>query len=86
MPAKLTDMPPDRLDALIKHPFHRENAERLIGFIRDLRECHCPEDFVAFQHELLKAMLEASHARAARNRVIKRLKRGEKLPRTRPSW
>ncbi|MFJ6291828.1 hypothetical protein ACIQJX_00590 [Streptomyces griseoviridis] len=80
MPVKLTDMPPDRLDALIKHPFHRENAERLIGFIRDLRECHGPDDFVAFQHELLKATLEASHARAARNRVIKRLKRREKLP------
>ncbi|MET7534342.1 hypothetical protein [Streptomyces goshikiensis] len=42
----LTDKPSDRLDALIKHPFHRESAERLVGFIEDLRQCHGVEDFV----------------------------------------
>ncbi|MFF4450131.1 hypothetical protein [Streptomyces sp. NPDC001502] len=45
----LTDMLSDRLDALIKHPFHRENAERLVGFIEDLRQCHRVEGFVTFR-------------------------------------
>ncbi|MCX4695541.1 hypothetical protein [Streptomyces sp. NBC_01408] len=36
----LTDKPSDRLDALIKRPFHRENAERLVGFIEDPYQCH----------------------------------------------
>lgn len=49
MSPMLTDMPPDRLDALIKHPFHRETVERLVGFIRDLRECRTLENYVAFQ-------------------------------------
>ncbi|MGW5434433.1 hypothetical protein ACWET9_46185 [Streptomyces sp. NPDC004059] len=73
-------MPSDRLDAMVKHPFHRENAERLIGFIRDLRRCHSPEDYVAFQEQLLHAALAANEARAQRSRVIKRLRKGEKLP------
>ncbi|WP_328773050.1 hypothetical protein [Streptomyces sp. NBC_00286] len=53
----LTDMSSDRLDALIKHPFHRENGEWLVSFIQDLRQCHGAEDFVAFQRELLHATL-----------------------------
>ncbi|MFH9044322.1 hypothetical protein ACH4FA_34000 [Streptomyces sp. NPDC017966] len=73
-------MPPDRLDALVKHPFHRETIERLIGFIRDLRECRTPEDYVAFQQDLLHATLTANAARAERSRVIKRLRRRQKLP------
>lgn len=76
----LTDMPSDRLDVLIKHPFHRETGERLIAFIRDLRECRTPEDYVAFQQDLLHATLAANDARAERSRVIKRLRRGQKLP------
>lgn len=42
MAPMLTDMPSDRLDALIKHPFHRESAERQAGFIEDLRQCQTP--------------------------------------------
>lgn len=76
----LTDMPTDRLDALIKHPFHRENGERLVGFIKDLRECHSAEDFVTFQRELLTATLAVNLARAERSRVIKRLRKRESLP------
>ncbi|MER5224551.1 hypothetical protein [Streptomyces flaveus] len=52
MAVMLTDMPSDRPDALIKHPFHRENGERLVGFIEDLRECYSAEDFMTFQREL----------------------------------
>lgn len=80
MPVMLTDFPLDRLDALIKHPFHRETGERLVSLIRDLRQCHVPEDFVAFQEQLLVATLAASEARAQRSRVIKRLRKGERLP------
>ncbi|WP_331751884.1 hypothetical protein OG713_45895 (plasmid) [Streptomyces sp. NBC_00723] len=80
MSPMLTDMPSDRLDALIKHPFHRETVERLVGFIRDLRECRTPENYVAFQQDLLHATLAANAARAERSRVIKRLRRGQKLP------
>ncbi|WP_432163942.1 hypothetical protein [Streptomyces tendae] len=76
----LTDMPSDRLDALIKHPFHRENGERLVDFIRDLRQCNSAEDVVAFQRELLHATLAANLARAERSRVIKRLRKGQSLP------
>ncbi|MBT2506538.1 hypothetical protein J7I98_11640 [Streptomyces sp. ISL-98] len=72
----LTDMPSDRLDALIKHPFHRENGERLVSFIKGLRECHSADDFVTFQRELLHATLAANRARAERSRVIKRLRKG----------
>ncbi|MEV6399199.1 hypothetical protein AB0M39_31180 [Streptomyces sp. NPDC051907] len=54
-----------RLDALIKHPFHRENVERLVGLIQDLRQCHESEDFVAFQRDLLHAVLAANQARAS---------------------
>ncbi|MET8008978.1 hypothetical protein ABZU86_33835 [Streptomyces sp. NPDC005271] len=80
MPVMLTDMPPDRLDALVKHPFHRETGERLVSLISDLRQCHGPEDFVAFQERLLVATLAASEARGERSRVIKRLRRGARLP------
>lgn len=76
----LTDMPTGRLDALIKHPFHRENGERLVGFIKDLRECHSAEDLVTFQRELLTATLAVNLARAERSRVIKRLRKRESLP------
>ncbi|MFH8255944.1 hypothetical protein [Streptomyces roseolus] len=76
----LTDMPTARLDSLIKHPFHRENGERLVGFIQDLRECRSAEDFVAFQGDLLHATLAANLARSERSRVIKRLRKGESLP------
>ncbi|MGA5218830.1 hypothetical protein ACPCAE_22535 [Streptomyces cinereoruber] len=76
----LTEMPSDRLNALIKHPFHRENGERLVDFIRDLRQCNSAEDFVAFQRELLHATLAANLARAERSRVIKRLRKGQSLP------
>ncbi|MFE9687857.1 hypothetical protein [Streptomyces sp. NPDC006285] len=76
----LTDMPSDRLDALIRHPFHRETGERLVGFIRDLRECRMPQDYVAFQQDLLYATLAASEARAERSRVAKRLRKGQRLP------
>ncbi|MET9104960.1 hypothetical protein [Streptomyces zhihengii] len=80
MAPMLTDMPSDRLNALVKHPFHRENGEWLIGFIKDLRECHSAEDFVTFQRELLLATLAANRARAERSRVIKRLRKGQSLP------
>ena len=80
MAPTLTYMPTDRLDALIKHPFHRENGERLVGFIKDLRECHSAEDFVTFQRELLTATLAVNLARAERSRVIKRLRKRESLP------
>lgn len=76
----LTDMPSDRLNALVNHPFHRENGERLVGFNKDLRECHSAEDFVMFQRELLYATLAANRARAKRSRVIKRLRKGRSLP------
>ncbi|WP_329260469.1 hypothetical protein OG223_41340 [Streptomyces sp. NBC_01478] len=80
MTPMLTDMSADRLDALIKHPFHRENGERLIGFIKDLRECHSAEDFVTFQRQLLQATLAVNLARAERSRVIKRLRKRQLLP------
>ncbi|MEV8435139.1 hypothetical protein [Streptomyces chartreusis] len=80
VPPLLTDMASDRLDVLIKHPFHRETVEHLVKFIRDLRECRTAEDYVAFQQDLLHATLAANGARAERSRVIKRLRRGQKLP------
>ncbi|MGN9796220.1 hypothetical protein ACTMTU_34745 [Streptomyces sp. OZ13] len=73
-------MTTDRLDVLVKHPFHRENGERLVGFIQDLCQCHDSEDFVAFQRDLLLAALAANQARAERSRVIKRLRKGQRLP------
>jgi hypothetical protein len=73
-------MPTGRLDALIKHPFHRENGDRLVGFIKNLRECRSAEDFVMFQRELLQATLAVNFARAERSRVIKRLRKRESLP------
>ncbi|WP_328750262.1 hypothetical protein OHT57_32455 [Streptomyces sp. NBC_00285] len=80
MAPMLTDMSSDRLDTLIKHPFHRENGERLIRFIKDLRECRSAEDFATFQRELLHATLAANLARAERSRVIKRLRKKQSLP------
>ncbi|MFJ9032891.1 hypothetical protein ACIRQP_31055 [Streptomyces sp. NPDC102274] len=67
MAPMLTDMLSDRLNALVKHPFHRENGERRVGFIEDLHECHT-EDYVTFQRELLHATLATNRARAARSR------------------
>ncbi|MEU4039916.1 hypothetical protein [Streptomyces collinus] len=80
MPPMLSDMPPGRLDVLIKHPFHRETGERLNAFIRDLRECRTTEDYVTLQQDMPHATLAANDARAERSRVIRRLRRGQKLP------
>ncbi|GHD77248.1 hypothetical protein GCM10010317_094890 [Streptomyces mirabilis] len=65
---------------LEQHPFHWENGERLIGFIKDVRDCHTTEDFVTFQRELLHATLAANVARAECSRVIKRLRTGQSPP------
>ncbi|MFJ5997469.1 hypothetical protein [Streptomyces sp. NPDC092370] len=44
----VTDISSDRLNALIKHPFHRESGERLVGFHENLRQCRGVEGLLTF--------------------------------------
>jgi len=85
MAPMLTDMPADRLDALIKHPFHRGKDERLVGFVKELREWYSAEDFVTFQRQLLQAALAVNLSTPSRLWLPGRLRRGGgRLRRRRP--
>lgn len=75
---------PSLIEAVFRHPAHRANPPRIAELIGWLRVCEHPVDFNAFQRHLFGDVYRAEERRAQCSRIIKRLKRGERLPKDTP--
>jgi hypothetical protein len=75
----------ETIDEVLSHPAQRANVvsiERLIGL---LRECEEWSDLYEFQKYLFKELHQVEERRAECSRIVKRLQRGEKLPKHSPA-
>jgi hypothetical protein len=71
---RLLDRPgDDEVNAILTHPQHQHALRNLIVLIRELHDCHTPEDFYHFQHQLRGLVIEIEKRRSAISRQIKRL-------------
>jgi hypothetical protein len=72
------------IDEVLSHPAQRANIAAIAGLITLLRECKEWSHLHEFQKYLFKELYQVEECRAECARIIKRLKRGEKLPKDCP--
>lgn len=75
----------EMIDDVLGHPAQRANIATIAGLITLLRECKEWSDLYEFQKYLIKVLYQVEERRAECSRIIKRLQRGEKLPKDSPS-
>lgn len=66
----------DDADVVLKHPRHMRTLGIVAELIGRLRQCDGPGDYVAFQSDLLKHLLEVEEYRAGFSQVVKRMGNG----------
>lgn len=66
--------------AILRHPAQQATASNIAQLISWLRSCETPSDFFEFQRHLFGYLYQVEERRAQCSRIVKRLKRGEKLP------
>lgn len=84
MPERLVSLPPNELEAIMRHPLQwwaRQAVEELLGH---LRGCASWSDYSEFQRLLFQPLWEIESARGSVRRVMKRLSRNRGLPRDVP--
>lgn len=75
----------DEAGKIIRHPAQQATATNIAELISWLRSCEQPEDFYEFQRYLFGYIYKVEERRAECSRVIKRLRRGGKLPADAPA-
>lgn len=80
----LLSLPHELIDEVLNHPAQRANIKAIAGLITLLRECKEWSDLHEFQKYLFRELHQVEERRAECSRIIKRLQRGEKLPKDCP--
>lgn len=80
MPPLLKTFEPELLQLVVAHPAQLRLADRIADLLADLRTCTTPRDYQEFQGTLFHDLYDVEERRRAVSRVVKRLRRGERLP------
>ena len=80
MSSQLSDLSAEELNFVIGHPAQVHARVVVADLIRALRSCETAEDYNDFQRELFQHVYQCEEHLGAVRRVVKRLRRGGKVP------
>lgn len=81
----LLSLPREMIGMVASHPAQQANIVTIVRLINALRQCEEWSEFHDFQKHLFRELFQVEERRAECSRIIKRLQRGEKLPKDCPA-